>query len=108
MRFRNTRLCFLYKLLFAFGTSDRNLSFAPGHPYRLAASGALEILMFFVLDPVQKAQIFPVLLIALIGVSGKRPENRPKHTSVGNKHKDYLKKGARKKCLQKAGSQAGQ
>lgn len=104
---RTAFLCFLDKLFFTFWAGDGDFSLPPGYTDGLTAAGAIKISVFPVLYFFQKPQIFSVFLIALIGIAGKCPEDRPPHTKIRKQHQRQLQKRAGKQDLQYAGNQTG-
>ena len=77
-------LSFLNEFFLALGAGDGNLTLASGHTHRLAATGAIEIAVLPVLQPLHHGQILPIFLVALVGVPGKTAEDSPEHQSVRN------------------------
>ena len=75
-------LCLLNELLFALRAGNRDLAFAPGHTDLLPTAGTVIIPMLPILQLLNKLQIFPILLIPLVGIPGQHPENRPSHQEV--------------------------
>ena len=90
------------EFFFALGAGDGDLSLASGYTHRLAAAGAIEILMLPILDPLQQLQEFPVLLISLVGVAGEAAEQRPEHQTVGQQEEDHIQKSVSKEYGQNA------
>ena len=85
-------LGFLDKLFLALRAGNGDLAFASGNPYHLTASGAIEIAVLPILDPVHQLQIFPVFLIALVGVPGEAAKNGPEHQAVGQQSQQHVQK----------------
>ena len=75
-------LGFLDKLFPALWAGDGDLAFSSGNPHHLAAPGTIIIAVLPILDPVHQLQIFPVFLIALVGIPGEAAENGQKHKTI--------------------------
>ena len=93
---------FLDELFPALGAGNGDFAFPPGHAHRLAAAGTVEVTVIPILDLIQHHQEFPVFLITQIGLSGKRTENGPEHTAVGQEGKAQI----HQRRLDKHGHQA--
>ena len=76
-------LCLFDKFFLALGAGDGDLTLAPGDPHLLTAAGAIEVAVIPVLDLIQQHEETAVFPVALVGVPGKRPEDRPEHQRVG-------------------------
>ena len=72
-------LCLSDEFLFALGAGDSDLALLSGNPHRLAAAGAIEMLMFLILQPLPEPQELAIFLIALVGISGQHTEDDPNH-----------------------------
>ena len=81
------------KFFTAFWAGDGDLALSPGNTHRLSAPGAVEISVVFVLDFLQKLEIFPVFLVPLVGIPGKTAEKCPEHQPIGGKQKQDFKSG---------------
>ena len=80
-------LGFTNEFLFTLGASDGDLTLSPGDTDLLPAAGAIVIAVFFILQLLQKQQIFPVFLITLISIPGEGSENSPAHQHIGEHEK---------------------
>ena len=98
-------LGFLDKLFLALGAGNGDLSLALGDTHCLVTPGTLEISVVPILYPVQKPQIFPVLLIPLVGIAGQSPEDRPEHKAVGHQGQKQLCPGPGQEHLQNTRAQ---
>ena len=87
----------LDKFFLTLRTSNGNLSFSFRNTHRLSAFWAVIIPVGFVLKPVQKHQIPAVFLIPLIGITGKRAEDRQDHQRVSQQRQNQLQNGVSKK-----------
>jgi hypothetical protein len=81
------------ELLLALGTADGDLAFAPGDPDSLLATGATEVPVVPVLDPLLERQEFPILLVTLVGVPGKGSENGNAHKDIGEDKQHQAQNG---------------
>jgi hypothetical protein len=85
-------LSFLDKLFLALGAGNGDLAFASGNTHYLMAPGAIVIAVLPVFDPIQQLQIFPVFLVALVGIPGEAAENGPEQQAVGQQAQQHIQK----------------
>ena len=75
-------LCFTNELFLALGAGNGDLTLALGNTDLLAALRAIVIAMLLILKPLQQHKILAVLLVTLVGISGKHPEESPNYHTI--------------------------
>ena len=95
-----------YELFLTFRAGNADLSFSSGDADLLMTSGAVKIAVFPVTDSLEKHQILPVFLIALVGVPGQATKDCPTHKRIGRKHQEKIHRGDADKHIDKANCKA--
>ena len=83
-------LSFLHETLPALGAGNGDLAFSPGDTDHLTALGTVIITVLPILQPGEKLQEFPVLLITLIGIAGEAAENGPEHQAISQQGQQHV------------------
>ena len=83
-------LSFFNKFLPALGAGDGDLALSTGHANHLLTSGAGEITVIFVLDPVDQQKEPAVLLIPFVGIPAETAHQRPDQHHIGTKGQDQI------------------
>lgn len=95
---------FADELFPASGAGNGNFAFASGDPDHLAALGTVEIAVVPILNAAHKLQEFPILLVALVGIPGQKPEDGPEHEPVAQEKENQVQQDA---VLHEHGNEAG-
>lgn len=95
------------KALPAPGAGDGDFSLAPGDTHGLAASGADEIAVVAVLDPIQHQLEAAVFLIPSVDISGQTAEDGPAHQSIAGQPEQNSGNGAAEEGRKQTGEQTG-